>query len=177
MIKDILCVCKGNRDLSPMSAGLLIKALKSAAVLRNEMRMTAQANNLSKIRVESASVYTGEDDAQGNPVSGNAFQCMYEMGINLKSHKSRPISAINIHSFDLIICMSVEQMCAVARLRPRGMILLANAVNGGVPDPFGKEIDGYRECRAMLARVANEVVQTYVLGATWTNPLQTQAKA
>jgi protein-tyrosine-phosphatase len=121
------------------------------------------ADRISRIFVESAGTYVGvSPECLGSPAHPHAVECMTQRKINITNHHSRPLSALCIKDYDLIICMSEAELDYVAKLRPRGAILLANATGGGIPNPWEKGKEAYRHCAAILAMVADEVVRMFL---------------
>lgn len=149
MIQKILCVCMGNTCRSPMLEVLLIATLKEKEV--------------SDIVVESAGTYIGVDASViGSLATDHSITCMEKRGLNLNDHRSRRISDLNLNDYDLIICMTTSEAEEVLRHNPRGAILLANAGNGGIPNPWKQGLDKYEECAQVLEKVAGKVVETYI---------------
>lgn len=147
MIKSVLCVCRGNTCRSPMAEALIWKAILD------------KTGGTQHISVESAGTYVDVNkDCLNSPANEHSVTCMAERGIDITGHRSRPLSAIRLNDFDLIVCMSDAEVEFVARLRPCGAILLANAANGGVPNPWQKGLPTYQECARDLEVVAQDVV-------------------
>lgn len=152
MIRSILCVCKGNSCRSPILEALIKKM----------MRDLLQYDEKKKIIVESAGTYEGVIKAHLNtPASEHAIACMAERGLDISDHRSRPISSIDINNFDLIICMSSDELEFVAKLHPRGAIILANAMNGGVANPWQKGLAAYQKCAVTLNFVAQDILELF----------------
>lgn len=148
MIQKILCVCKGNTCRSPMLEALLSAALKKKGV--------------SDIAVESAGTYIGVDSSVvGSPATDHSVTCMKKRGLDLNDHQSRRISNLNLNDYDLIICVTMSEAEEILRHEPRGAILLANAANGGIPNPWKQGFDKYEECAQVLEKVAEKVAETY----------------
>jgi tRNAThr (cytosine32-N3)-methyltransferase len=136
----ILCVCTGNTCRSPMLA----------ALLRAELPRTHPHIQLT---VESAG--TGADD--GKPASPEAVACMAELGLDLSAHRSRHVDALDLASFDRVLCMTSGHAAYVrSRGVPAASLEVVNAYGGGVPDPFGGSPRDYAACAQVLARFARE---------------------
>lgn len=151
MIKNILCVDKGNACRSPMLAVLLRDVIQKMLPERSD------------IVVESAGTYV--DMPAGSPATPHAIQCMKERGINITEHQSKSITGagINIQNFDLIVCMTSAEAEFVLKLNPRGAILVANATKGGIPNPYEKDLIAYRVCAEALESASFQIICTFLV--------------
>jgi len=162
MIKKILCVCKDNTSLSPILEALLRLILGQMSVKKHLDGFSEVARTLSSIIVESAGTHNGDSaNCLNNPANPHSITCMAHRGINISGHKSRPLSTININDFDLIVCMSDAEVEFISKLHPRGAILLANAANGGIANPYEKGPQAYQECAKTLEPIAAEIIQAF----------------
>jgi len=132
----ILCVCTGNTCRSPMLA----------AMLRAELARTHAQGQLT---VESAGTAAGD----GMPASPEAVACMAELGLDLTTHRSRHVDALDLASFDRVLCMTSAHAAYVrSRGVPAASLEVVNADGGGVPDPYGGSPRDYAACVQVLAR-------------------------
>lgn len=98
-----------------------------------------KSKNLDGISVISRGFSCGE------PANPNSVAVMNEMSIDISEHISQCITSDEILQADAIICMTESHR----------QILLSSGCNknriyvlsGGIPDPFGCDIDTYRRCR------------------------------
>ena len=163
VIKRILCLCVANISRSPMLEGLLKEAILREIVERT--RIGRNYSYLQEVTIESAGTYMGvSPNFQGNPADSSSVACMKELRIHIEDHKSRPISMVDLNKFQLIVCMSDDEIRFISGLTPRfdGAIMLANAANGGIPDPHGKDLQTYRECAKTLQTVADYIVNVFL---------------
>lgn len=90
-MKNVLCVCIGNGDRSPVMAAVLGMFLKNAG---------------HEAVCESAGV--GENAAKGGGATSFAVAAAKRIGIDLSGHTKRRITSLNLRDYDLIICASDE---------------------------------------------------------------------
>jgi len=118
----VLFVCFGNSCRSPMAAGLAMKILGDLAVF------------------ESAGTCPG--DLQPN-AAANAIEVMREMGIDIRGHRPRRVSSLNLNDFDYIITMDLSVNVQLKRFLSGGP---AKILLWDVDDPWQREIEDYRKC-------------------------------
>ena len=125
-----LCVCTGNICRSPMAEGIFRKMMQERGL---EGKVLCQSAGLSAV--------------EGDPVSENAVLACREIGVDISEHTARRISGEELPVWDLYFPMS----------KTHGYIL----AQAGVPqtkiyipkysaDPFGQDLEVYRECRDKL---------------------------
>ena len=147
-MKNILLVCTGNTCRSPMAQALLSRMLQERDAGRAEFQ------------VSSAGLNTGD----GLPASEYAIAVMEERGINIKTHRSRPVNARLIQQADLILTMTdVQREYLFDRFpnRKENIFSLAGFAGapGEVPDPFGGGRAVYEECAVQLEGLLSRVVE------------------
>ena len=125
----VLFVCSGNTCRSPMAA-LLFQAKAEAAGLP----AAAQSAGLAAFA--------------GDCASENAVAVMRERGLDLSAHRARPVTPYLLEESDLVVCMSEGHRRALAPFVEREKLLVPP---GGVPDPFGGDLETYRACADALS--------------------------
>ena len=115
---NILFVCTGNTCRSPMAEGYLNHKYKNH---------NAQSCGLC---------------ADGSEVSENSKQAMAEIGIDISSHLSRPLTKELCDWADKIICMSHSHKQMLQSIG-----IKAEVLGNGISDPFGADTNTYRDCR------------------------------
>jgi protein-tyrosine phosphatase len=140
----VLFVCSGNICRSPMAAECF--------------RQHAVHAGLSHVVVESA----GTLGIVGEPASPEAIEAMAELGVDLRSHRSRALRAVDLKTSEIVIVMTRDHLDELAYRYRDGSDerLLLRAFEHGpridldaadLEDPIGRELGFYRE-QALLIR-------------------------
>lgn len=122
---NLLFVCTGNMCRSPMAEGMF----KSLLEEKNE----------SGIVCSSAGLMT----VDGRQASENAITVAGEYGVDISSHRSRMLTRSITRSADFIVCMTKEHYDTLNRMIPDEKLFV---LGGGIDDPYGRDLDFYREC-------------------------------
>lgn len=99
--------------------------------------------------VESA----GTLAADGAPATSEAVQAMERNGLNLSSHRSRPLTPEMLRNADVIYCMTDSHRAAALEMAPAAedrTFLLDDS--GDIGDPFGADLSGYLRCAELIRR-------------------------
>lgn len=160
-LKSVLFVCTGNTCRSPMAAALLKHYAEQAGI---------------PVEVSSA----GLGAFTGDPATEYAVEVMSEIGLDLKSHRSRKFRAELAEEYDLILVMTNSHRQYVVEFFPEiadkvHLLLefsqdqqsrqeLDSEKEKGleVSDPFGQSRDVYRQVRDELAQAVQAIVESWI---------------
>ena len=140
MMEKVLCVCLGNISRSPMMRAVLQQHLGPAFL------------------VESAGV---RKELAGRPANHRSVSCMKERGVDLSVHVSRWVGDLDLDQYQWIVCVGHDEAEKVrsALGAASSSVMVANADEGGIPDPYELGLEGYRDCLALLDQVMPQVAQ------------------
>jgi len=147
MIRRILLVCTGNICRSPLAEALLRRDLK--------------ARGFPEIDVGSAG--TGAWD--GAPASEGAYLVGLERGLDLSAHRARLLTRELVESADLVLTMARHHRARVEELGGEGRVFVLGEYAGRdgddaeVSDPFGGDLDVYRDTCAELEALSTAVTE------------------
>jgi protein-tyrosine-phosphatase len=135
---NVLFVCTGNTCRSPLAEVLARKAAKE--------------RGLADFTASSA----GTNAWDGSPASDGALLVGIERQLDIGAHRARKLSRDMVAEADLVLVMSPAHLEAVRQLGGAGKVHLIDEyasngmTSGGVNDPFGGDLDGYREAADAL---------------------------
>lgn len=103
---------------------------------------------------------------EGSPPSHNAIIAIKDCGLNLNSHKSRPLTQDIIDQSLAIFCMSEVHLNLIKeefQIDDHPLYLLRDFLppphNNDVHDPFGQNLEAYKNCRDSIAEAIPTIIQ------------------
>ncbi len=146
----ILFVCTGNTCRSPM-----------AKAIYAEKSLQYGINSI----FSSAAIGFSE----GGSVSPNAVTVCSEIGIDISEHRSRIMRKRDIDITDIFVVMTehhAEALMNILGIPPRKIYILG----GGIPDPYGSDVETYRRCRKSIEQGIDEfcrILKQKLQDGTW----------
>jgi glycine hydroxymethyltransferase len=153
-MKTILFVCTGNVCRSPMAEGLFRHALKGR---------------------KDISVYSaGVSAPKGAKASQHALEALDELGIQLGSFRSQPVTEELLERCTHVFTMTRDHYRILDLLYPEhaGKIRLLGeftARGGDIPDPIGQGLSVYRKCRDVIKSALDHLID-FVDQSTLSHP-------
>jgi protein arginine phosphatase len=124
------------------------------------LRRALEETGVQGVSVESAGIGAWE----GAPASEGAYLVLLERGIDLSGHRARLLSRELVKEADVILTMGRVQLGRVrelgggARAHLLGEYAGAPAAQAEIADPYGGELDQYRETYRQLVELLPAVV-------------------
>lgn len=154
MIKRIVLVCTGNICRSPLAEALLTQALRERGA--------------PEVAVTSAG--TGAWD--GAPASEGAYLVGLERGLDLSGHRARLLTREVVEQAELVLTMARHHRARVQELGGEGRVFVLGEYAGRPPeeaevsDPFGGDLDVYRQTCVELEQLVGAVAERLVAEGT-----------
>lgn len=140
-MKNVLCVCMGNSDRSPVLAALLALFLKNAG---------------HPVICESAGIH---DSAKIGKAAPFGLAAAKRLGLDLSGHARRHISELDLKSYDLIVTMS-DFIAEAVIVAGADMKKVYNAqVENPWPVQFQEDYDNV--CMPALLSAAYRIIRHY----------------
>lgn len=142
----VTLVCTGNTCRSPMAARMLQDALQAAG--RTDVEVTS----------------AGTGAWEGAPASEGTYLVGLEHGLDLSNHRATLLTREHVERSDLILAMGrthlarIRELGGGARAHLLGDFAGLSGVEAEIPDPFGGDLEEYRQTFRRLKALVPEVV-------------------
>jgi protein arginine phosphatase len=146
----VLLVCTGNICRSPLAEALMRRELETLA--REDITVTSAG--------------TGAWD--GAPASEGAYLVGLEHGLDLSAHRARLLTRDLVEEASLVLTMARHHRARVQELGGEGRTYVLGEYAGHsgpqaeVSDPFGGDLDVYRDTYAELEDLVRQAVKRLV---------------
>ncbi len=123
-----------------------------AALLRQALDQAGR----NDVDVGSAGTAAGS----GDHASPEAASAMARRGLDLTSHRSRNVLALDLAAYDQVWCMTGNHSAFMrAHGVPAAKLNVVAVERGGVPDPFGGDMAEYEACALVLEDAARRIAE------------------
>lgn len=136
-LKKVLFVCTANVCRSPMAEKLFARAVENSSLPQKIVSYSA-----------------GLSAMDGDKASQNSMDACEEIGVDISDHRSAGLTRTSLEDASAIFCMTESHRALINmyfELPPGYPIFLMREFIEGeskeLPDPYGQDIDVYRQCR------------------------------
>ncbi len=132
---NILFVCTGNTCRSPMAEGLFKKLLAD--------------RKIENVSCSSAGLFA----MTGDEVTPNSVKACERFEVDISAHRARRITSYILDETDKFVCMTPEHAASLSLYVPSEKLVV---LGGGIPDPFGGDMETYIRCANSIRTALTE---------------------
>ena len=117
-------------------------------------RLFARAIEQSEITQNIVSTSAGLSAMDGDKASQNSIDACEELGLDITDHRSAGLNRTTLQEASVVFCMTESHRALINMYfeLPQGypIYLMREFIEGEskeLPDPYGQDIDVYRQCR------------------------------
>jgi protein-tyrosine phosphatase len=151
---SILVLCAGNIGRSPLGEVMLRSALASA------LRWTEAELHTQGVVVTSA----GTEAPEGHAASDRGLAFAAQRGLDLSSHRAHSLTKKELVDADLVLCMDLQQVAAVAAMYPGAMDKTELMAGEGIeiPDPHHRSDAFFLDIAERIESAVQERIPGFV---------------
>jgi len=149
----LLCVCTGNTCRSPMAEGFFRKYLAE--------KLQCEVDHLEQMGYKVASA--GLLNMAGSSASSESVAVCSARGVDIASHRSRPLSLGLIEESDRIFAMDRMHRARVVALSPEAANKCVLLAKDDITDPIGQEQAFYKRCADLIEDAVKKRIGEFVL--------------
>ena len=98
---------------------------------------------ITDIECSSAGIFA----MTGDEVTPNSVKACERFGVDISTHRARRITEYILDEADKFVCMTQEHAASLSMFVPQEKIIV---LGGGIPDPFGGDLETYIRCANMI---------------------------
>jgi len=95
--------------------------------------------NITDINCSSAGLFA----MTGDEVTPNSVKACERFGVDISSHRARRITSFVLDETDRFVCMTFDHAASLSLYVDPDKVLV---LGGGIPDPYGGDIETYMMC-------------------------------
>ncbi len=95
----------------------------------------------------------------GDEVTPNSVKACERFGVDISAHRARRINEYILDETDRFVCMTSQHAASLSLYVPAEKILV---LGGGIPDPFGGDLETYIICANSIKTALSEQLEEII---------------